>query len=422
MSTPKNIEQMLDLSDDEFEKISGPPVEAQAAPASETPAPAPEEKPEETPEPETEEDQGQKPEETETPESESQKQGQEKQGEEEEEQEAPKPEEDPAKKDAFAGEGKEPDSKAQGQQDEKPKAEEKAESEKKEPKAGSISEQDAQIYKAFYEKIMTPFKANGTMIQLQSADEAIRLMQMGANYTKKMQQLQPNKKLLMMLENNGLLDEGKLSFLIDLDKKDPEAIKKLLKDSNFDPIETDISKVNYRGGSHAVSDQEAALNSAIEDLNFQEGGKETLQSIHSTWDQASKKLLMENPELLGIFHAQRMHGIYDQIVTEVNRRRILDQIPASASFLQAYKLVGDDLQARGLLQPKPISSAPAPKPPVGGAPVAVRPARTPTPKASDTRVRAAAPTRTTPKAAQAPTNYLAMSDDDFLKLPPPGSS
>lgn len=56
-------------------------------------------------------------------------------------------------------------------------------------------------------------------MQVNSVDEAIQLMQMGANYTRKMQELQPHRKTLLMLENNGLLDEGKLSFLIDSDEE-----------------------------------------------------------------------------------------------------------------------------------------------------------------------------------------------------------
>ena len=42
-------------------------------------------------------------------------------------------------------------------------------------------------YEEFYNQIMTPFKANGKMISLKTPDEAIKLMQMGANYTRKIQ-------------------------------------------------------------------------------------------------------------------------------------------------------------------------------------------------------------------------------------------
>lgn len=274
-------------------------------------------------------------------------------------------------------------------------------------------------YKAFFERVMAPFKANGKAIQLTSADEVISLMQMGANYTKKMQSIQHHRKYLLMLENNGLLDEQKLSLLIDLDKGDKEAIKKFFKDKNLDPVDVDTSsEVKYKTGSHAISDQEVSLASTIEDVKSMDGGLETLQSV-SGWDKASKKIIGENPGLLTNIHAQRKSGVYDRISTEIERRRVLGQLPAEMPFLHAYKMIGDDLANRGVLQggTRAAPSAPAPVPVRN--PVTVRPARTPVTKAPDSsKVRAAAATRTAPKPVSTPINVLAMSDDDFLKMKP----
>ena len=106
-------------------------------------------------------------------------------------------------------------------------------------------------YEAFYKKVMAPFKANGKMITLRSPEEAIQLMQQGANFTKKMQAIAPHRKLLIMLENNGLLDESKINYLIDLDKKNPEAIKKLVKDAGIDPkdIDTQAEKKKHQSNN-----------------------------------------------------------------------------------------------------------------------------------------------------------------------------
>lgn len=43
------------------------------------------------------------------------------------------------------------------------------------------------------------------MLQVKDADEAVQLMQMGANYTCKMQELQPARKTIMLLEKHDLL-------------------------------------------------------------------------------------------------------------------------------------------------------------------------------------------------------------------------
>lgn len=273
-------------------------------------------------------------------------------------------------------------------------------------------------HKAFFEKVMAPFKANGKVIQLQSADEVIALMQMGANYTKKMQAIQQNKKYLMMLENNGLLDEEKLSLHIDLDKGNPEAIKKFLKDKKLEPMELDLSEEpNYQQGAHAVTDQEAGLATAIDDLKTMDGGAETIQSVQA-WDAASKKVLWDNPEILNVIHGQRQSGVYDRISTEIERRKTLGQIGPTVPFLQAYKIIGDELAAQGALQVGTKPATPA-QPPVGRTPVAVRPAKIPTKVADNSRVRAAAPSRPSPnqvKRTMNPTDLLSMSDEDFLKL------
>ena len=79
------------------------------------------------------------------------------------------------------------------------------ESTSKEVKEGELD------YKAVYSRIMAPFKANGRDIEVKSVDEAITLMQMGANYNKKMAALKPNMKVLKLLERNQLLDEERLS-------------------------------------------------------------------------------------------------------------------------------------------------------------------------------------------------------------------
>ena len=267
-------------------------------------------------------------------------------------------------------------------------------------------------YEGFYKQIMAPLKANGKTIDLKTPQEAIQLMQMGANYTKKMQAIQPYRKVLMMLENNGLLDEGKLSFLIDIEKKNPEAIKKLIQDAGIDPLEIDTStEPTYREGNHRVTDEEAAFVSVLEDLRSTQEGTDTLQTINSQWDQASKEVLWKQPELMTTIHQQRANGIYDRIATEVERRRVLGAIPAQVPFLQAYKVVGDELDAAGafrdLVQPKqaPIQQA---------QPVATRVLKPKAPANGD-KVSAASPTRTTPRKAEKVINPLAMSDDDFLK-------
>ena len=306
------------------------------------------------------------------------------------------------------------DGKVEAEKDSAPAAKDPAKNKPAEPAADkdkpAVVETD---YKSFHDQVMAPFKANGKMIQLKSPEEAIALMQMGANYTRKMQEIQPHRKVLLMLENNGLLDEGKLSYLIDLDKKNPDAIKKLVKDAGLDPMDIDTSaEPAYREGNHRVSDEEAAFRGVLDDLSTTDIGKQTLQVINSTWDQASKELLWKNPGVMNLINQQRELGIYDRILTEVERRKALGQVPINQPLLQIYQQVGQEMVAGNafadIVQPAQQSRETV-------APVASRvvPPK-PVVKNGD-RANAAAPSKAAAKPAKVLVNPLSMSDDDFLK-------
>ena len=290
-------------------------------------------------------------------------------------------------------------------------AQEKAEADAKAKDTQPAGEVD---YKAGYEQIMAPFKANGKTMQVKSVEEAIQLMQMGANYTRKMQELQPHRKTLLMLENNGLLDEGKLSFLIDLDKKNPEAIKKLLQDANINPLDVDMDKEStYQEGNHKVSDEEAQFRLVLDELNSNPVGRETLQTINSTWDQASKEVLWKQPEVMNTIHQQRENGVYARITAEIDRRRTLGVIQVGVPFLEAYRVVGDELHKAGAFNDlfKPKASA--------AAPVATR-AAMPKPTGLDPKAEAAAVHRGSPSKTTSPLEAMQKaSDDEFLKMPIP---
>lgn len=273
-------------------------------------------------------------------------------------------------------------------------------------------------YKAGYEQLMAPFKANGKMITPRSTEEAISLMQMGANYTRKMQELQPYRKVMLMLQNNGLMDEGKLSYLIDLDKKNPDAIKKLVKEAGIDPLDINPEEeVNYQAGNHRVSDAEAAFATELDDLKSTPEGQATLGVISQTWDEASKEALFENRGLLQTIQSQRESGIYEVISNEIHRLQMLGQIPAGTPFLQAYNSVGNQLAQQGAFnqlvkQPEPAK--------VVTAPIATR-VVTPKPTVTHSeQASAASPSRAAPRKVATLINPLAMSDEDFAKLPSPG--
>lgn len=280
-----------------------------------------------------------------------------------------------------------------------------------EPEAESGKDQQID-YKAAYTKLTAPFKANGRDMAVKDVDDAIALMQMGAHYNKKMAALKPNFKLLKMLENNGLLSEEKISFLIDLDKKNPGAINKLVKDGGINPLDLDGDKASeYKQTAYTVDDQEIELDNVLDELKDSPSYNRTLEVVGDKWDIASKKVVAANPQLLKVINAHIDSGIYDRINKVIESERVFGRL-AGLSDIEAYRQVGDRLHAEGkFVQVNDPRQQTTPTPVV----VAPNPKKVDDDKLKDKR-RAASSTKpaaqvTTPKDF----NPLALSDEEFSK-------
>lgn len=268
-------------------------------------------------------------------------------------------------------------------------------------------------YKEFYDRMLgQPIKANGKEIKIETPEEAIQLMQMGANYTKKMQALAPHRKILSMLESQGLLDEAKLSYLIDLEKKNPEAIAKLVKESGIRPMDIDTESDNYQATNYSVPESDIEFKTILDDLRSTQEGQETIQIINSTWDDVSIGAFRKEPELITTIHEQMNTGVYQMIVGEIERQKLFGKIKPNTPFLSAYSTVGSELEKKGsfanLAKPTQVTE---PK-----TPVALTTSQPKTPVANKSQAAAVAINRSvTAKPATHLVNPLAMSDEDFLK-------
>lgn len=268
-------------------------------------------------------------------------------------------------------------------------------------------------YEAAYKQLTAPFKANGREIQVQSVEDAVSLMQMGANYNKKMAALKPNLKLMKLLENNGLLNEEKLSFLIDLEKKNPEAIGKLIKDSGVDPLDLDASKAgDYKPSRHTVDDRELELDEVLDEIQETPSYARTLDVVSNQWDGQSKNVIANSPQVLKIINSHVESGIFDLIVKEVESEKMFGRL-SGLSDIEAYRQVGDAIQARGgfdhlVPQGQRTQSKPAvvqPKPKMGDEG-----------KRRDKRLAAGTSQPAAPSKSNSEFNPLALSDDEFSKV------
>ena len=270
-------------------------------------------------------------------------------------------------------------------------------------------------YESQYKKIVgTPFKANGKEITVDSADDAIKLMQMGANYHKQMQQLKPAKRIIAMLEQAGMLDENKLNHAIDIMNGNSAAIHKLIQERNVDVSDLySDSEVDYTPNQHQVTDERIELDTLFNELNSTSHGQRVLQEVAGTWDEKSRYTIGQTPEILRLLGNQIENGIYDVIVAEVDKQRMLGNIPANAPMLQAYEQVGKYLQANGRLIPAGSNVG---KVPTQQTKEFKQHQATVPSNGSNTRKRVANTARSsTSSISTQMDNVFAMSDEDFKR-------
>lgn len=309
--------------------------------------------------------------------------------EDEEEQVTDPKDQEPAK---DASEDEPEESASPAKEDEQPQEESKEE----EPKATETPQID---YKQFYETLTAPIKANGKELKIRNAEEAIKLMQMGANYTHKMQGLAPYRKKIQMLQNAGLLEDEKLNYLIDLASGNTGAIQKLLKDRNIDPLDMNVSEDSkYVPGNHSVSDEEVRFQTVLDDLKSTPEGRETLTTINGM-DQASLSEMWKDPSLMTTLNEQRQNGVYKLITEEMEHQKMMGNIPEGTPFLTAYKATGDYL----LKQKQAAMQAQLPKGTLNQ------------PVKDNRQVKGVAPTGRSKKPNQTFVDPFSLSDEEFEK-------
>jgi hypothetical protein len=295
---------------------------------------------------------------------------------------------------------------------EEPKAEAK-------PKEDTV---DLEIAADFYSQITKPFKADGKDFSVKTPEEAVRLIQMGANYSRRMQELKPMKAMDAMLREHGLNDPKKLSELIDISKGNPEAIQKLLKVKGIDPLDIDVTKdTGYVSPDFQSNPKDLAYQEAIDNTVKAPGGGELIADMNNNWDEESKQALYEQPTIFENMLAQKDSGVYSKINTELTRQRTLGFLE-NVPFLQAYHQVGDAMQKAGVfgkVEAQSEVTAPVAKP-------AAVPIDTGTRKPLEKKTQPANPilSSTPPTAgpegaASNEPDYSTMSDEDFMKLGAP---
>lgn len=279
----------------------------------------------------------------------------------------------------------------------------------------TVIERTAETDTATVDKLFAPFKASGVDMQVRSVDEAIQLMQMGANYQKKMQTLKPKMRLLQSMERHQFGEE-KLNFALDLISGNKEAIRKLVTDHSFnsdDLYDDDGNVPSYVPTDKLVSQSEMDVRAAFEQIETSPHIGRVQQVLQKDWDMDSANEFVTNPSLIINLEQQMQAGHFDIIQTEMMRQRTMyGQQTQHLNDLQLYCAIGEQLVKQGQLEMPTTPSVSTP--PSQASVVAPKPKKTTQQPQSDaSKVAPSVRKQGTAKKVQ---DYLNMSDEDFINL------
>ena len=229
---------------------------------------------------------------------------------------------------------KESDKKNETPTDDKKSVDDKQKKEKETDKKETAKqpELDEADLKAVHAAIFKPFKANGKEIAPKTVEDVISLMQMGANYTKKMQLMAPMKKAVESL-NKAQISEADLNFLIDVHSGNKEAIKKLLEKHKVDPIELDMENTNYVPNNNIASDEDVEYSDALIDID---SSLPKIQEILTKqWDAQSRTQLLKNPQLMRALHEEIEMGRFDDVQAQLEIEKTFGRYKGK-SDVEAY--------------------------------------------------------------------------------------
>lgn len=210
---------------------------------------------------------------------------------------------------------------------------------------------------AAFDLISQPFKASGKTFQVESPQEAIRLMQMGVDYSRKMESIKPYYRFGKILEQHDLMDEQKLMFLVDLHKRNPQAIAKLVSDTGLDTYNLNAEEASkYQVQSTPISEPELAIRTVIDELATSPHYNEMMDVV-TAWDKTSKETIGQNPDILRGLHDHVSQGIFQQVMPHVERAIVLGQT-GGKPLLRLYSEIADRMFAQPQTQQPVVPAAP----------------------------------------------------------------
>ena len=202
---------------------------------------------------------------------------------------------------------------------------------------------DAKQMKEAYDLLFgNPIKASGREVQIRNPQHAKNFIEMGIDYNKKMQSMRPHLKTLKTLEKEGLLDDmDKLNLLLEVKHGNKDALKRLIAESDIDPLDLADEEVieagrNYKPQNHMVSEKEVEIEEALNSIEGTPTQQRTLDVMTKEFDQRSREIISDNPSYIVALNQDMESGAYDEVMDAVNYRRDMKRVPAGMSDMELY--------------------------------------------------------------------------------------
>ena len=206
-------------------------------------------------------------------------------------------------------------------------------------------------YKEFYEKVaLAKFTANGREVEgFKNPEDLIRAQQMLHGYSDKMKVFKEYKPFIKTLEERGITaDPEKFKLAMSLLDGDPEAIKKVLKDKNIDPLELDLDDIKYVPKVKLPSEAQLLIEETYEQAENLGVGSKFNRVISKDWDVPSLQEFVRNGAVRADLLQHLKDGTYDIVQNEIKRMELLDStgVLDGMNSVEKYRAAIANLQRR----------------------------------------------------------------------------
>ena len=270
-------------------------------------------------------------------------------------------------------------------------------------------------YKKFYETVTQDFKASGKVIPgVKEPEKFIKALQMATDYALKTAALKPALKRVKMLD--GISDE-EFTEMLDFRKRNPEVIKKAIKEANLDPIDLDLEDIRYTPQSKIMSDADYEFKETIEKLSQEDAVafQRTQNIVLNELDSTSKTTVLSNPHILSALQSEVASGRFEKIQAQALQLKAFggyNNVPD----IELYSMIANEMDKQALqnqgIQNNLTTGGVNPQVANTVQPVSVS---KPNPELEDKKLRAGIqPKPTSPVVKKYDPTKL--SDEEFMKL------